>query len=351
MMILYLLPAAFILALAIGLYALYDNRKALKSSLVIYLFSAVSMIWTASVWICYMDFAPALRLAGLFVAEAAASGLLAVIAGAFAKIGRKIKICVYSARILIAFYFIFLVFHCLGFFISPEIQDGKLVIVSGKNIFFYAYLAYHAAVIFFCCTVTFVIAYKSGYKREKLTAFLVCPVYFTGLYLFLLRFADPSSRPAGCLAQTAALVFFYIFFRKFNVCIVSESQMAELTFSQFGGAYLFADEKGDVFYANKGALAFLNTDLETLQNKHIRDLFVFKDSPLPFSRRRNQMRANECRAQALNNGALCRISFFYKWDAWDELVCVTVKIDDITEQEQLIRQLEQARLRAEDAAR
>ncbi|MDR1353082.1 MAG: response regulator, partial [Treponema sp.] len=40
-----------------------------------------------------------------------------------------------------------------------------------------------------------------------------------------------------------------------------------------------------------------------------------------------------------------------KWDAWDELVCVTVKIDDITEQEQLIRQLEQARLRAEDAAR
>ncbi|MDR1127755.1 MAG: response regulator [Treponema sp.] len=351
MMILYCLPAAFTLALAVGLYALYDNRKALKSNLVIYLFSAVSMIWTASVWISYMDFAPALRRTGLFVAEAAASGLLAVVAGAFAKIGKKIKICVYGARILIAFYFIFLVFHCLGFFVSPEIQDGKLVIVSGKNIVFYAYLAYHAAVMLFCCASTFIIAYKSGYKREKLTAFLICPVYFIGLYLFLLRFADPSSRLAGCLTQTAALVFFYIFFRKFNVRIVSEPQMAELTFSRFGGAYLFADEKGDIFYANKGALAFFNAGLEKLQNKNIGNLFTFKDSPLPFSRRRNQMRANECRAQALNNSALCRISFFYKWDSWDELICVIIRVDDITEQEQLIRQLEQARLRAEDAAR
>ncbi|MDR1411399.1 MAG: response regulator [Spirochaetaceae bacterium] len=350
-MILYFLPAAFAMALAVGLYALYDNRKALNANLVVYLFSAVSLIWTASVWVCFMDFAPAFRRAGLFIAEAATSALLPVIAGAFVRIGKKIKICVYGARIFIALYFVFMVFHCLGFFVGMEIRNGTPVIVRKNNVFFYAYLAYHAAVMIFCCIFTFIVAYKSGHKREKLTAFLVCPVYFAGLYHFFLRFADPSSRVSGCFIQTTALVLFYIFFRKFNIRIVSETQMAELTFSQFGGAYLFADHRGDIFYANNVGLDFFNTASDKIQQKNIGDLFAFEDNPLPFSQRRHQMRVNECRAQALGSGAICRVLFFYKWDVWDELICVIIRVDNITEQDQLIRQLEQAKLRAEDAAR
>jgi signal transduction histidine kinase/CheY-like chemotaxis protein len=198
--------------------------------------------------------------------------------------------------------------------------------------------------------MTIAAACKTGYKREKLTAFLVCPLYLTGLYFFLLRFTDPFSRLGGCFVQTAALVCFYVFLRRFNIRIVSEAQVAELVFSRVEIAYLFADQQGNIFYANNSALDFFDMGLEEIQNKYIENLFVFEDEPLNLCRYREQDKKYECRAVAVNSGALCHISLFYKWDIWDELICVVIRVEDITEREQLIRQLEQARLRAEDAA-
>ncbi|MDR2784912.1 MAG: response regulator, partial [Treponema sp.] len=351
MLILYFLPAAFTLSLIIGLYSLYDNRRAPKSNFIIYLFSALSMIWTASVWICFMDFTPSLRITGLFVAEAATMSLLPLITGAFIRIGAKVKFSVYGTWILIGLYPVFMVFHCLGFFVSMEIQNGKPVIVSGNNPVFYAYLAYHVLTVLFWCIMTFAAAYKAGYKREKLTAFFICPLYLAGLYFFFLRFTEPFSRTGGCFAQTIALVCFYIFLRNFDVRIVSEAHVAELVFSRVGVPYLFTNQEGDVFYANNSALDFFGMDLKEIQNKHIGDIFIFEDKPLKFCRRRKQDKINECRALAANNGAVCYISLIYKWDAWDELICVIIRVEDITGQEQLIRQLEQAKLRAEDATR
>ncbi|MDR0452863.1 MAG: hypothetical protein LBH15_07455, partial [Treponema sp.] len=349
MMALYFLPAAFTLALVIGLYSVYDNRRILKANLVVYSFSAVSMIWTAAVWVCFMDFDPALRRAGLFVAEAATATLLPVITGAYIKIGKKIKFCVYGARALIAVYFVFMVFHCLGLLVRMEIHDGRPVIVSEKNIFLYAYLAYHVVAIIFWCISVSLVAYRDGHKRERITPFLICPLHLAGLYFFLLRFADPSTRLVGCFVQTAGLVCFYIFFRKFNIRSFSETQMAKLAFAQFGGAYLATDQQGDIFYASNGALDFFGMDIKGIQKKNIKNLFAFEDDPLPFDR--YQAGTDECRAQAIDSGALCHVSFFYEKDPWDELVCVVIRIEDITEQDQLIRQLEQAKLRAEDAAR
>jgi PAS domain S-box-containing protein len=278
--------------------------------------------------------------------------LLPLITGAFIQTGIKVKSGVYCAWILIGLYPVFMIFHCLGFFVSMEIQNGKPVIVSGKNPVFYAYLAYHVLTALFWCVMTFATAYKAGYKREKLAAFLLCPLYLAGLYFFLLRFTDPLSRPGGCFVQTAALVCFYLYLKNFNVCVVSETQMAKLVFSRAGAAYLLADEGGHIFYANNSALGIFGMKhLDEIQNKHIEALFIFEDEPLKFRRNRKQNTINECRVPAANNGALCHISLICKWDIWDELIYVVIKVEDITEREQLIRQLEQARLKAEDAAR
>jgi signal transduction histidine kinase/CheY-like chemotaxis protein len=350
-MILYFLPAVFTLSLIIGLYSLYDNRRTPKINFITYLFSALSMIWTASIWICFMDFAPPLRRAGLFVAEAATMTLLPIITGVFTQSGMKVKSGVWGAWILIGLYPVFMIFHCLGFFVSIEIQDGTPVIISNKNPVFYAYLAYHVVAVLYWCVMTFAAAHKTNYKREKLTAFLLCPLYLIGLYFFFLRFTDPFSRLGGCFVQTAALVCFYVFLRRFNIRIVSEAQAAELVFSRAGVVYLFADQQGDIFYANNSALVFFGMNLKEIQNKRIGDIFIFESEPLKFPRRREQDKINECRAMAVNNGALCHISLFYEWDAWDELTCVVIRVEDITEREHLIGQLEQARLRAEDAAR
>jgi signal transduction histidine kinase/CheY-like chemotaxis protein len=351
MLILYFLPMTFTFSLLIGLYSMYDNRRALKTNFTIYLFSALSMIWTASVWICFMDFAPSLRKAGLFVAEAATMTLLPLITSAFIGLRTEMKFKRYGAWILIGLYPVFMIFHCLGFFVSMEIQDGMPIISSGKTFVFYAYLAYHVLTVVFWCAMTFVIAYKAGYRREKLIAFLLCPLYLTGLYFFLLRFTDPFSRLEGCFVQTIVLVCFYVSLRQFNVRVASEAQVADLVFSRVGVVYLFADQDGYIFYANNYALDFFSMNLKEIQNKHIGDLFVFEDAPLKFCRRREQDRINECRASAVNNGALCHISLIYKWDFWNELICVIIRVEDITEREHLISQLEQAKLRAEDAAR
>ncbi|MDR0710141.1 MAG: response regulator [Spirochaetaceae bacterium] len=351
MLILYFLPVAFTLSLIIGLYSMYDNRRTLKTNLVIYLFSALSMIWTASVWICFMDFTPSLRMAGLFVAEAATMTLLPLITSSFFKTGAKVKSIVYGAWILMGFYPIFMIFHCLGFLVSMEIQDGKPLIVSGKTPVFYAYLAYHVLTVLFWCVMTFVVAHKTGYRREKLTASFVCPLYLAGLYFFFLRFTDPLSRPGGCFVQTVALVCFYVFFRRFNIRVVSETEVAELVFSRAGVVYLFAAQEGDIFYANNSALDFFGLNLKEMRNKRVEDILVFEEGPLKFCRHRGQDKVNECRASTVDGRTLCHISLIYKWDSWDDLICVIIRVEDITEQEQLIRQLEQARLRAEDAAR
>ena len=90
--------------------------------------------------------------------------------------------------------------------------------------------------------MTFVLPYKTNYRREKQTAFLVCPLYCAGLYFFLLRFTDPFSRLGGCFVQAIALMCFYAFFKNFNVRTVAETEVAELVFSKTGVVYLFADQ-------------------------------------------------------------------------------------------------------------
>jgi signal transduction histidine kinase/CheY-like chemotaxis protein len=351
-MILYFLPAAFALALIIGIYSLYDNRKVLKTNILIYLFSAVSMIWTASVWICFMDFAPSFRRAGLFAAEAATASMLPVITSILASKERSLKIGRYGEWIVLALYGFFMLFHCFGFFVTMEIQDGKALIVSGSDLIFYVYLAYHVLTVIFWVVLMFIMAYKSGFKREKVYAFLFFPLFGIGLYLFILRFTYPASRLGGCFAQTIVLVLCYVFSKQFNVRVVSETQVAGLMFSTVGTNYLFAGLQGDIFYANNSALDFFGMSLEAIQGKHLGDLFIFEKEPGTFGRRREQANVqDEYRAQAVYSGALCHISIIYRWDNWDELFCVIIKVEDITEREQLIRQMEQAKQKAEDAAR
>jgi PAS domain S-box-containing protein len=352
MLILYFLTIPCALTILIGAYSLYDNRKSLRSNVPLYIFSLCSLIWTGGVWVCYMRFSPAASKLGLFFAEAATTGAMPVLTSAMYQKSAGSKFGKYGLRGQILLYLFFMIFHFKGYYVNAEIIDGNLLITHGDSLLYHLYVVFNVLSPFLCMAILIESAIRMGFKREWFITLILTPLYLLGSYLLYRRFPEPGSRIFGCFVQTMALVLLFLFTKQYNIRAISDTQAAHVVFSTVRTSYLFVGIQGDIFYANTSALRFFGLSMESIRGKKPADLFRFNgEGPEVFKRYREEgSEREEYRAVALHNNARCHLTVMYQYDAFGELVCVILQVEDVTEREQLFTQLEAERQRAEDAA-
>jgi response regulator RpfG family c-di-GMP phosphodiesterase len=115
---------------------------------------------------------------------------------------------------------------------------------------------------------------------------------------------------------------------------------------------LILDDAGDIMLCNTASESFFKKYTEQLTKLKLFDLFEFagnslSDASLSLHRHKKDATVFNCDAVCRVEGQKCQISLNYVYDKFDEMICTVVIVTDITEKEELIRQLNESHAKIE----
>jgi response regulator RpfG family c-di-GMP phosphodiesterase len=115
---------------------------------------------------------------------------------------------------------------------------------------------------------------------------------------------------------------------------------------------LILDDTGDIVLCNTASESFFKKNVEQLNRLKLFDLFDFaenslSDVSLSLYRHKKDASVFNCDAVCRIEGQKCQISLNYVYDKFDEMICTVVIVTDITEKEDLIRQLNESHAKIE----
>jgi HD-GYP domain-containing protein (c-di-GMP phosphodiesterase class II) len=110
---------------------------------------------------------------------------------------------------------------------------------------------------------------------------------------------------------------------------------------------LILDDAGNIILCNKTSESFFKKDSEQLIKLKLFSLFDFGSLSLTLQRHKKDTSAFNCDAVCRVEGQKCQISLNYVYDKYDEMICTVVIVTDITEKEDLIRQLNESNAKIE----
>jgi len=115
---------------------------------------------------------------------------------------------------------------------------------------------------------------------------------------------------------------------------------------------LILDDSGDIMLCNTASESFFKKNAEQLTKLKLFSLFDFADNSLTDStfslyRHKKDAAVFNCDAVCRTEGQKCQISLNYVYDKFNEMICTVVIVNDITEKEDLIRQLNESNAKIE----
>jgi signal transduction histidine kinase/DNA-binding NarL/FixJ family response regulator/HPt (histidine-containing phosphotransfer) domain-containing protein len=342
-------------ALTIAIYAIYENRRSLWGNVPLVLCSIVSVLWTGSLYICFKMYSVRISTTALYIVEAATSAFLPLLIWIMYLTYRRFRFARIGVIIVSSLYFFFLIFNFLGYFVHVEFLDGALSVTHGTSFIYYAYLTFNILSPLFAAVslIAYLATAEQLFKRDKRSVFIMIGELLAGSLLLWLRFPLPGTRFFGCFFQTAALLLFYFLIRQFNISMISEGRAARVVFSSVKTPFLFVDINSNIFYANDFALELFGVNFREIEGRTLNDMFRFEGSrpSAVFSvKKADNSSDGEYRAETVKRNARCHLTVQCLWDRYDEFYGAVVEIRDISGEELLIAQLEQAKLKAEAAA-
>ncbi|MCL1957519.1 MAG: HD domain-containing protein, partial [Fibromonadales bacterium] len=135
---------------------------------------------------------------------------------------------------------------------------------------------------------------------------------------------------------------------QYNNFSFNAANLAKYVYTAVKLPVLILDETGDIMLCNTASESFFKKNTEQLTNLKLFDLFDFAED-ISFSSHRNKKDASvfNCDAVCLVEGQKCQVSLNYVYDKFDEMICTVVIVTDITEKEDLIRQLNESHAQIE----
>ena len=134
---------------------------------------------------------------------------------------------------------------------------------------------------------------------------------------------------------------------QYNNLNFNVSNLANYVYSAVKLPVLILDDSGDIMLCNTASESFFKKSAEQLGKLKVFDLFNFENVfSLPLHRKMDELVLN-CDATCSIEGQKCQISFNYVYDKFDEMICTVVIVTDITEKEELIRQLNESHVQIE----
>jgi PAS domain S-box-containing protein len=235
---------------------------------------------------------------------------------------------------------------------AVEYINGSPSLVLIKNHAFY--LALFCSICF--PLVTNLIIYrefvKSEYTRDIHQGLFWMGCICVSIVWLVIRFYFPDTYKYGCFVIAVALLLAYHNGHKFHATVSSSINLADYIYSSVKTPILVLARDGKVLLANNSTLAFFGKTRNEITGLNMLDILDFGTHELVFPKTASEEnRVNRIEASALNNTAKCEIEITYIYDKYQEFFYAIFFVNDITDRTTLIRELKEAKLKAELANR
>jgi response regulator RpfG family c-di-GMP phosphodiesterase len=134
---------------------------------------------------------------------------------------------------------------------------------------------------------------------------------------------------------------------QYNNFSFNVTNLAAYVYSAVKLPVLILDDVGDIMLCNTASESFFKKNIEQLNKLKLFDLFDFGNIALSLQRQKKDASVFNCDAVCRVEGQKCQISLNYVYDKFDEMICAVVIVTDITEKEELIRQLNESNAKIE----
>ncbi|MDR2733622.1 MAG: HD domain-containing protein [Spirochaetota bacterium] len=203
-----------------------------------------------------------------------------------------------------------------------------------------------------CCLI--ILQYKwiksASLKRDRLQAKSISIVSLISLLSLVLLLFIFGSHWTELIAHIGIVALIFIcshFAREYNSFSFNISNLAAYVYTAVKLPVLILDDTGNIMLCNKASEMFFKKDSGQLTLLKLFSLFDFGDISLTLQRHKKDASVFNCDAVCLAEGQKCQISLNYIYDKYDEMICTVVIVTDVTEKEDLIRQINESHARIE----
>jgi len=204
---------------------------------------------------------------------------------------------------------------------------------------------------FFCLIL---LLYKwirtASLKRDRLQAKTISIASLVSLLSLVCLLFSLNSYFIELIPYVGMLALLFIcnyYANQYNSFSFNISNLAAYVYSAVKLPVLILDDTGNIVLCNTASESFFKNNIELLKRLKLFDLFYFGNTPLSFQRQKKDAVVFNCDAVCLVEKQKCQLSLNYVYDKFDEMICTVVIVTDITEKEDLIRQLNESHAKIE----
>jgi len=209
----------------------------------------------------------------------------------------------------------------------------------------------------FCCLIF--LLYKwirtASLKRDRLQAKTISIASLVSLLSLVCLLFSLSSYFIELIPFIGILALLFIcnhYAKQYNSFSFNISNLAAYVYTAVKLPVLILDDTGNIVLCNTASESFFKQTTEQLNRLKLFSLFDFtdnslSDSSLSLHRHKKDAAVFNCDAVCRVEGQKCQISLNYIYDKFDEMICTVVIVTDITEKEDLIRQLNESHAQIE----
>jgi len=204
---------------------------------------------------------------------------------------------------------------------------------------------------FFCLIL---LLYKwiktASLKRDRLQAKTVSIASLVSLLSLVFLLFTLKSNWLGLIPFIGILAFLFIcnhYANQYNSFTFNISNLATYVYTAVKLPVLILNDTGNIMLCNTTSESFFKKNIEQLTKLKLFDLFDFGNISLSLQRHKKDVSVFSCDAVCRIEWQKCQISLNYVYDKFDEMICTVVIVTDITEKEDLIRQLNESHAKIE----
>jgi signal transduction histidine kinase/CheY-like chemotaxis protein len=229
-----------------------------------------------------------------------------------------------------------------------ELIDGNISLILNKTFAFYLLLVYGISSLLGNILLIKIGFMGSGYKRDFMLGIFWIACFGISIAGFVIWFYFPGFSKYECFVVFFLLLQGFNYNRHYYAAISSFSNLPDYLYSTIKTPFLILTEDGTVLLANNSAVSFFQKPQKELIGTDMMDLFDFEGQVLFFSKNvKTGNQIDRIKATVFNNNAKCEIEITYVYDAYGELFYVIFIVYDITNQVNLINELERTKYKAE----
>jgi len=242
----------------------------------------------------------------------------------------------------------------ISVFIIKAVFSNALDILSSS---LFSSLVLLIVIFSMCCLVYLLYKWikNAELKRDRIQAMTVSIASLVSLFSLVGFLFNRNSHWAELTPYIGLLALVFIcnhYANQYNSFSFNISNLASYVYTAVKLPVLILNDKGDIMLCNTASESFFKKNTEQLTKLKLFSLFDFADNTLSeasFSLHRHKKDAIvfNCDAVCRVEGQKCQISLNYVYDKFDEMICTVVIVNDITEKEDLIRQLNESNAKIE----